>query len=151
MKAILNDQLLIISSFEGTNYSFFKMNFQKLLILLLIFILACKKNETKSTFDSDYIIENHTTSSIEVHTSLHNDNGSGSAFSIDFITAGNSINILNTEVEENAAIRIVFHDIRIFQSGTECSMDELNNANWGKEKSGEKFEYTLSVDTTFFD
>ncbi len=127
------------------------MKFQNTLILVFILIVSCKKDETKSTFESSYFVKNLTSSSIEVHTSLHNQDGSGSASTINFISSGNSLNIRNTKVEENAAISKVFHDVRIFQSGTACTKDELSNANWGKEKSGEKFEYTLAVDTTFFE
>lgn len=122
-----------------------------IVICCFISFNSCKKEERVKLFASDYFVLNNSSSAIEVHTSLHEAGGTGSSAIITFISAGSKRNLLSTEAAANTSIATVFHSIRIFQSGNECSIDEMNNVNWSEEKIGdEKMVYTLAVDSTAF-
>jgi|GEM_PF-6958013 hypothetical protein len=114
-------------------------------------LASCKKESSPKQYNSNYIIDNNSNASIEVHVSLHNSDGSGTISEIDFVSVGNKLTILNSNELKNASMGLVFHDIRIFQSGQQCVVDELNNSNWSVESIGDGgLDYTFKVDSTFF-
>jgi hypothetical protein len=130
-----------------------KNTFYSYLFFLNLCVVLLSSCKDKEFFDSDYIVKNETSESIEVRSSAYvRSNGSTRLISFtDYISPTSSFVLRNIDAREDAQINNIFENIRIFKNGLECKKNELDNAYWIKYKvNDDKFTYTLSVDTTFF-
>lgn len=121
------------------------------LILGSVFLNSCRKEN--KFYNSDYLVKNETTSAINIQSSAYSSNSSGSVLVTfnDVVTPASTFKLRSIKAKEDATIKGVFNDIRIFRDGVECTKDEMNNSNWIKAGvDGDKFTYTLVVDSTYF-
>lgn len=130
------------------NYSFY---ISSALFFLSISFFSCK--EKNKFYNSDYLVKNETNSNIEIQSSAYSSNSSGSTLVNfnDLVGSSATFKLRSIKAKEDATIKGVFYDIRIFRNGLECTKDEMSNSNWIKERlEDDKFTYTLVVDSTFF-
>ncbi len=157
-KSHFEDSLLLQQSFilnDQTRFSTMKGNFSFCIssALFLMSISLCSCKEKNKFYNSDYLVKNETSSNIEIQSSAYSNNSSGSTV-VNFNDVVGSLatfKLRNIKAKEDATIKGVFYDIRIFRNGLECTKDEMSNSNWVKARlEDDKFTYTLVVDSTFF-
>lgn len=123
-----------------------------MLVIFVVFAFSCK--EKKKKYNSDFIVNNKTSTVIDVYSSSYvvNSNGPSNLVSkTDYVEANSAYIIKNMDASEDVAMSVIFQEIRIFRDNVECTKEELSNTYWVKTRiSDDKFSYTLAIDSTFF-
>jgi hypothetical protein len=122
-----------------------------IIALFLIISIGCNKETYKT---SEFFLKNSCDFPIEVKSTVlvRYSDGHKEESKTDMVQGGELLSMRKIDVSESFTMKSVFSKLEIYKETTKSTNDIMNKEYWVKTSSTDnKDEYTLTVDTTFFE